>query len=65
MGAGQELLILLILKNQVCILFSFLLSNVLCFLDLKKFSFFFFKTDPNKKNRVICEAECVQVRGSV
>lgn len=42
MGAGQELLILLILKNQVCILFSFLLSNVLCFLDLKKFSLFFF-----------------------
>lgn len=39
MGAGQELLILLILKTKF-VFFFFFLSNVLCFLDLKK-NFFF------------------------
>lgn len=62
MGAGQELLILLILKTKF-VFFFFFLSNVLCFLDLKKI--FFFLTDPNKENRVICEAEYVQVHERV
>lgn len=61
MGAGQELLILLILKTKF-VFFFFFLSNVLCFLDLKKN---FFLTDPNKENRVICEAEYVQVHERV
>lgn len=61
MGAGQELLILLILKTKFAFFFFFFR---MCFAFLMKKKFFFL-TDPNKENRVICEAEYVQVRESV
>lgn len=61
MGAGQELLILLILKTKFVFFFFFPFECAL----LSWFKKNFFLTDPNKENRVICEAEYVQVHERV